>query len=158
MVCETPRVGLAMAVALRGIFRLVLRSHLKGRVRAWLSMAPPWEAEGKGLWKFKERHLPSRLYTQPSGCSGVVQRSSMTINSQRGRQRDGEMGWGTGSEPALAGIWSSHRLRAQKRCGLFWPLCFRQAKFAPAEPIFEHNPPPGYLLEVPQRTGAPALR
>lgn len=103
---------------------------------------PPWEAEGKGLWKFKERHLPSRLYTQPSGCSGVVQRSSMTINRQRGRQRDGEMGWGTGSEPALAGIWSSHRLRAQKRCGLFRPRCFRQAKFAPAEPIFEHNTPP----------------
>lgn len=118
---------------------------------------PPWEAEGKGLWKFKERHLPSRLYTQPSGCSGVVQRSSMTINSQRGRQRDGEMGWETGSEPALAGIWSSHRLRAQKRCGLFWPLCFRQAKFAPAEPIFEHNPPPRLPLGGPAKNRGPGF-
>lgn len=53
---------------------------------------PPWAAVGKGLWKVKERHLPSRLYTQPSGCSGIVQRSSVAINRQRGGQRDGEMG------------------------------------------------------------------
>lgn len=47
----------------------------------------------------------------------------------------------TGGEPALVGIWSFHRLHVQKRCGLFRPRCSRQAKFAPAEPIFEHKTP-----------------
>lgn len=54
--------------------------------------SPLGRQKEKDFGKLKEWHLPSRLYTQPSGCSGVVQRSSMTINRQRGRQRGGEMG------------------------------------------------------------------